>query len=259
VFRLGEVHLRSGDPFGLFERERVIRDEVELLVYPRVVPLRRLALPLHHPSMDVASPSSPMTDPTRTAAVRNYQPDDPRRLIHWPTTARRGALHVRVLEPATSLHVMLLLDLRGFSFGLYRDELLESVLSAFASVAVFLQSQGAPIALLANTLSPLVVPAGASVPHLQYVLECLARLSPRSGPPLVPWALDVLPRGDSVLLAACETTGDLERSISQLEDAGSRVMLLLAQRSDRRAALRYRDAISITPGCDVAARLEGRG
>ena len=44
VFRLGAVRLRSGDPFGFFERERALDDDVDLLVYPRVVPLRRLAL-----------------------------------------------------------------------------------------------------------------------------------------------------------------------------------------------------------------------
>src|SRR5579859_2720027 len=173
VFRLGQARLRTGDPFGFFERERLWRDQVELLVYPRVVPLRRLALPLHHPSMDVVSPSSPVADPTRTATVRDYRPDDSRRMIHWPTTARRGNLQVRVLEPATSLHVSLLLDVRGFVFGTYRDELFELTLSALASIAVFLQGQGAPVALLANTSAPIVVPPGASVPHLQHVLERL--------------------------------------------------------------------------------------
>jgi uncharacterized protein (DUF58 family) len=256
VFVLGQARLRTGDPFGFFERERVWRDQLELLVYPRVVPLRRLALSLHHPSMDVVSPSSPVADPTRTATVRDYRPDDSRRMIHWPTTARRGSLQVRVLEPATSLHVSLLLDVRGFLFGVYRGELLELTLSALASIAVFLQSKGAPVALLANTSSPLVVPPGASVPHLQHVLERLARFDPKPGPPLTPWALDDLPRGNTAVLAASETSADLERSIAQLEDAGFHVLLLLANLGG--TGPRRRGTISITPGCDLSARLEGR-
>src|SRR5260221_14521657 len=148
VFRLGQARLRSGDPFGFFERERTWDDRLELLVYPRVVPLRRLALPPHPPSLDVFSPSSPVADPTRTATVRDYRPDDARRMIHWPTPARRGSLQGGVLGPATSLHVSLLLDLRGFTFGVYRDDLLEQTLSALASIAVFLQGRGAPLALL---------------------------------------------------------------------------------------------------------------
>jgi uncharacterized protein (DUF58 family) len=256
AFRLGQVRLRTGDPFGFFERERQLQDDLELLVYPRVVPLRQLGLPLQHPALDLVSPSSPIADPTRTATIRDYRPDDPQRLIHWPTTARRGSLQVRVLEPATSLHVSLLLDVRGFSFGVYHDELLELTLSALASIAVYLQGEGAPIAMLANTSPPLVIPSGASVPHLQHVLEALARLKPRAGSTLVPWAIHQLPRGNTVVLAASDNTVDLRRSIARLQEAELTVVLLLATAHPGSAP---RWAVPITPGCDLAARLEGRG
>jgi uncharacterized protein (DUF58 family) len=258
VFRLGQTRLRSGDPFGFFERERVFSDRLEVLVYPRVVPLRRLGLPLHHPSLDVVSPRSHVTDPTRTATVRDYQPNDPQRLIHWPSTARRGSLQVRVLEPATSLHVSLLLDVRAFSFGLYRQELLELALSAIASMAVFLQSKGSPIALVANTQVPVVIPPGASVPHLQSLLESLARLSPTAGPGIVPWALDHLPRGDTVVLATSDVAPDLIACRAQLADAGLHSLLLLGCSERGRVDIRGADALRILPGCDLAAVLEGR-
>jgi uncharacterized protein (DUF58 family) len=255
VFKLGQICLRSGDPFGFFERERYFADNQEILVYPRVVPLRRLALPLHHPSLDAVTASSPMTDPTRTATIREYRPDDPRRLIHWPSTARRGALQVRVLEPATSLHVTLLLDVRGFPFGIYQGELLELMLSAIASIGVYLQSQAAPIAFMANTDPPTVIPPGASVPHLQQVLETLARLRPSSGPGLVPWALDYLPRGNSVVLVASDVAPELSRTIASLEDAGFHVLLLLA--TTGRPTLPRPGTIKVELGCNLTARLEG--
>jgi uncharacterized protein (DUF58 family) len=257
VFRLGDARLRTGDPFGFFERERPWSDDLELLVYPRVVPLQRLALTPEHPSMDVASPHSPVTDPTRTATVRDYRAGDPPRLIHWPTTARRGSMQVRVLEPATSLHVSLLIDVRGFTFGVYHDELLELSLSALASIAVFLQSHGAPAALYANTDPPLVVAPGASVPHLQHMLERLARLEPNAVPGRMPWVMDDLPRGNTAVLAASEVTPDLERSIVQLQDAGFQVRLLLAMNQPRPTPW-SQGTIAITPGCDLAALLEGR-
>jgi uncharacterized protein (DUF58 family) len=189
--------------------------------------------------------------------LRDYRPDDPQRMIHWPTTARRGSLQVRVLEPATSLHVSLVLDVRGFSFGIYYGELLELTLSALASIAVFLQNQGAPVALLANTNPPFVAPPGASVPHLQSILEGMARITPRPGPAIMPWALNDLPRGNTAILATSDLVADVERSIAQLEDAGFHVVLLLAVNGSS-SALKRPGTVLITPGCDVAARLEGR-
>jgi len=259
VYRLGQVRLRTGDPLGFFEREITIKEErpVELLVYPRVLPVRQLNLPLHHPSLDLVSPRSLVTDPTRTATVRDYRPDDPLRLIHWPTTARRGAMQVRVLEPATSLHVSLMIDVRGFTFGIYRGELLELSLSALASIAVRMQDAGFPVAWFANASPPMAVAPGASVAHLQRVLESMARLEPVAGPTLMPWALAELPRGSTVVLAASEMSSEISRAVDQLEEAGFTTLLMMAvSRTPVRAA--YPKTLYITPGCDVAAILEGR-
>ncbi len=257
VFRLGQIRLRTGDPFGFFERERSLQDNVEIMVYPKVVPLRRIDLPLHHPSMDVVSPRSPVVDPTRTATVRDYRPDDARKLIHWPTTAHRGALQVRVLEPATSLHVSLALDLRGFTFGVYRGELLDLVLSAFASLAVHMQEAGFPVAFYVNSNPPTALAPGASVGHLQRLLEAMARLEPVAGPPLMPWALSEVPRRSTVVLGASEMSSDMPSMLAQFENARIKVQPLLAvSRAPGRTA--RPNALYLTPGADVAATLEGR-
>ena len=181
-------------------------------------------------------------------------------LVWLSSTARRGELQVRVLEPATSLHVSLLLDVRGFGFGIYHQQLLELTLSALASIGVFLQTQGAPLSFLANTSPPVAIPPAASVPHLQQFLESLARLNPAPGPSLVPWALEHLPRGNTAVLTATDISPDINQSIARLEEAGFHVVLLLAIGDDRALSSRLpgRDLFKITPACDLAARLEGR-
>jgi uncharacterized protein (DUF58 family) len=201
------------------------------------------------------SPRSHVFDPTRTATVREYQPDDPQRLIHWASTARRGSLQVRVLEPATSLHVSLVLDVRGFTFGPYRDELLELALSALASMAIFLQGQDAPVGLLANTPVPLLIPRGATVLHLQALLEGLARLTPSADLPLVPWLFEHLPPGDTVVLVTSDVAPNLEGTIARLRERSVSPLLVVATTSDARIKV---DALRILPGCDLAAVLEGR-
>ena len=46
-------------------------------------------------------------------AVRPYVPGDAARLVHWPTSARRGELVVREHEPPPAVGVALVVDLRG--------------------------------------------------------------------------------------------------------------------------------------------------
>jgi uncharacterized protein (DUF58 family) len=262
AYVLGEQWLRVGDPFGLIERQARVAaaTRTEVIVYPRVVPLRRLGLPLHHPSLDAVSPRSPATDPTRTAGLRDYRPEDPLRLIHWPTTARHGRLQVRVLEPATSLRVSLALDVRGFWVGVYREVLLEQAISALASVAVYLHEQGQPVGLLANTDPPLEFSPGATVGHLQDILEALARLQTAPSVPLLPWLLGPLPRGATAVLAVSDVAPDLGLSLATLSEAGCRVLPILASSGTTRSlGPRWSHAIRLAPDSDLAAVLEGAG
>jgi uncharacterized protein (DUF58 family) len=258
AYMLSEQWVRVGDPFGLSERQIQASDRTEVVVYPRVVPLRRLGLPLHHPSLDAVSARSPATDPTRTAGLRDYQPDDPLKLIHWPTTARRGSLQVRVLEPATSLRVSLVLDVRGFWLGVYREKLLELAISALASIAVYLHEQGQPVGLLANTDPPLEIRPGASVSQVQQILEALARLQAAPSVPLLPWVLGPLPRGSTAVLATSDVTPNLEMHLETLTDAGCRVLPVLASSGTTRSlGPRWPNVVRLAPDSDLTTVLEG--
>ena len=167
-------------------------------------------------------------------------------------------MQVRVLEPATSLHVSLMIDVRGFTFGIYRDELLELALSALASIAVYLQDAGFPVACYANSQPPVAIAPGASVAHLQHVLESMARLEP-------------VGRADAHALGAGRATARQHRRAGRVRDvvgsgavdqsarrarASRRCSLLAVSRSPGQRA--RPGTLYLTPGCDVAALLEGR-
>lgn len=253
AYIVGPAHIRTGDPFSLFERDLVGLEQQELLVYPRVVPLRRLALPLRHPSLDVVGQRSLVTDPTRTAALRDYRPGDPQRLIHWPSTAHRGQLQVRVLEPATSLHVALLLDVR--SWRLYGEQLFEMAVSAIASIAVYLLDNSWPVALLANTEYPLTLAPGSDAAHLERILEALARVEPAFTWPLVPWVLGHLPRGSTAILATSDLAAELPATVARLAGTGRRPTLLLG--GTRAVPDLPAEVVRLTPDRDLEAVLEG--
>ncbi len=259
AYTLGAVRVRAGDPFGLGERERILPGRLDVIVYPRVVPLRRLALPLRHPLLDAASRRSLVTDPTRTAWVRDYQPGDPPRLIHWPATAHRGALQVRVPEPATSLQVSLVLDPASFDLvlRLYRDTLFELAVSALASLAVYLHQAGCAVGLYTTTQAETAVAPSASPGQLEALLERLARVEPCRAPDRPAAPVPRPPRGSAVALAVSDLALDLPTTVARLEQAGHPFAVLLATAGDRPVALPPERVVRLSPDADLAAALEG--
>jgi hypothetical protein len=90
---------------------------VQLPAPTTVAPRARIAKPRLGPVPDemFATASSRLTrgggDTVRT--VRPYVPGDPARLVHWPTSARRGELVVREHEPPPAVGIAIVVDLRG--------------------------------------------------------------------------------------------------------------------------------------------------
>lgn len=112
LFTLGPTTVRTSDPFGLFTVQVHTPVSRDFLVVPPVVSL---------PQIEVAPggragegrPRSYAPEPTVSAAsVREYVAGDSLRWIHWPTSARRGSLFVRLFDgvPAGDWWVMLDMD-----------------------------------------------------------------------------------------------------------------------------------------------------
>jgi uncharacterized protein (DUF58 family) len=115
VFRHAHVEVRSAAPLGVFQRRRVVvaRLARPIAVGPRPTHEQPVLQPL--PGGDAPAPL-PFTAPMPGDAVRSvrpYVPGDPARLVHWPTSARRGELVVREQEPAVVPGVAIVVDLRG--------------------------------------------------------------------------------------------------------------------------------------------------
>jgi uncharacterized protein (DUF58 family) len=122
VYRSLRFELRSSAPLGVFVRSRVVRAELpfELVVAPRPISqppaAAAVAYRLRERPLDVPVSVAPVGgggggDTVR--AVRPYVPGDAARLVHWPTSARRGTLVVREHEPPPAIGIALVVDLNG--------------------------------------------------------------------------------------------------------------------------------------------------
>ncbi|MGI5837650.1 MAG: DUF58 domain-containing protein [Chloroflexota bacterium] len=114
IYRIGPATVTSGDPFGFFPRSRKMDGTVKLVVYPRLIPLEKLALPPGFPLGEAKPRRWIFEDPSRTVGVRDYRREDSFRRIHWKATARRQQLQVKLHEPTTTLEVALFLALDTF-------------------------------------------------------------------------------------------------------------------------------------------------
>lgn len=121
VIRNIRVELRTSAPIGVFVRVRVVQIElpIELAVAPLPTPVPPPAAAAAHPRerpldgvLSVTSvPGHGAGDTVR--AVRPYVPGDAARLVHWPTSARRGTLVVRDHEPPSAFGIAIVVDLNG--------------------------------------------------------------------------------------------------------------------------------------------------
>ncbi|MEW6142552.1 MAG: DUF58 domain-containing protein [Chloroflexota bacterium] len=180
-YRLGPGCLRTGDLFGLYPVERIEPVNLDLLVYPMVMPVDLEKLKLTGLVGERAVPRTLYEDSSRTMGARDYQLGDPFKRVHWKASARRGELQARVYESTTSLSTMLVLDAAGFGGGGEDD--FELAVTAVASLAAAVSGAGSPVGLALFSGQEVVLPASAGRDRLLDILEALARVEPSATPP----------------------------------------------------------------------------
>lgn len=178
VYRVGPPHLRIGDFFGFFLKERREIRTLEIIVYPKLIRLKPLPLP-RRDFFGVPGTESPVQDPVYILGTRNYQHNQPARHIHWKASARHDRLQEKVFEPTVQEKVLLVLEVDQFVEMGAVDEF-EHTLEAMASLAVQLNRKGYALGFATNGVTtgggPALVPVAGSPRQLAAVLEVLARL-----------------------------------------------------------------------------------
>jgi uncharacterized protein (DUF58 family) len=184
-YRLGPARAVSGDIFGMFRTDHSFSTFNWLIVYPRVLPIEDLGLPPKDPFGDVKARQKIFEDPSRTIGVRDHQPEDEFRRIHWKATARRQELQVKVYEPTTSFTTVVLLNVATFDkywLGTI-PELLERCITVSASICHYAAEKRYVVGLVANGCiprsdQPIRVLPGRDPQQLTRILEALAAVTP---------------------------------------------------------------------------------
>lgn len=112
VYDLGNAALSCGDLMGL---DRFWKDQqlhTPVTVYPNILDNEDLPYPVSRFLGDAIRKNQLHKDPFFVRGVRDYQPGDLIRDIHWPATARSGELQVRVHDSTARTRLMVLLNVQ---------------------------------------------------------------------------------------------------------------------------------------------------
>lgn len=235
-YSIGPVSYQSGDIFTLFTIERQYQDLNTIVVYPEVSTLDELGLPAKEPFGDLKIRRSLFTDPVKTRGIRDYQPQDRFRDVHWKATARRGELQTKIYDPSTGMTLAVFLNVATMPkhwMGFY-PELLEKVISVGASMANYGVDQGWGVGVYANGTfpgsdQPIRVPPGRSPSQLTHILEALAAVTEFATASIDVMMLresPTLPWISTIVLVTAVVTDEIMVSLLRLQEAGRRVVLL---------------------------------
>ncbi len=256
-YQLGPVHLRSGDMLGLFPGEVILPHFQSLLVYPRIVPLGKLRLPLNELIGESAASRNLYEDMSRTAGTRAYRPDDPLKRIHWKASAHQSQLQVRQYESTTSLNLLLVLDVFSFAGDIEDNaEMFELALTIAASTADEVCRQQLSFGLLANSFPEIEIPVSNGRQQLLTILETLARMESVSRLPLEKY-LDKhtvnLPYGTTLLLITHNVSDSLLAAVQKLRREGNSLLLVYVGTGDLAASISGIPIISVRSIADFSS------
>src|SRR6478752_1399876 len=109
VIAVGPARTVRGDPLGVLRRTVEFSQVQELFVHPRTSHLESLGAGLLRDLEGTVTEDHSMSD-LAFHALREYQPGDDRRYIHWRSSAKAGKLLVRQFLDTRRSHVTIIVD-----------------------------------------------------------------------------------------------------------------------------------------------------
>ena len=176
VYQLAPYRLVCGFPFGLFEGCYAYRDENEILVYPRVYPVRSNVIERVPSAAQACTQADESGD--EYYALREYVVGDDIRRIVWRVSARMGKWIVREMARHNTRLVMLALDTTYNPSLEDFDGHFEEAVEVIASVAIMLLRRRHEVSIITPEE---FLPGGDGKGQERRVLRLLARIGPTDG------------------------------------------------------------------------------
>ena len=171
------VRFRTGDFFGVFEKETTIDCHNKLLVYPSFVDVVYRPLENRYDQGMTTSNVKIQKDTTMATGIREYQPGDRFSWIHWKTFARTNELMTKEFEERQSHDVLIILDRESSS-------VFEPMVTFTASMVRSIIKKGAQVGMVSIGEDHASFPIRGGEAHQRQLYYHLAKVLPNSRFPL---------------------------------------------------------------------------
>ena len=280
TYRVGRLHVRSGDPFGFFSRETVMGDPTSVVVFPRIVELPYLRLPASTVDGNAASRQRTEAASPLVTGIRPYSHGDALNRVHWLSSARHQELQVKEFEVEHAADLWVLLDLdRSAHAGVGLEASSEVAVSAAASMALRTLADNRAVGLYATARRHQLLTPDRGQRMAQKALYLLANVEADGATPLAEAILHIQPRlrrGMTLAIITGSTNREWVRALAGLRRRGAGAMVVLLERASfggrggpeveaelgavRHALAEYGvEQHLVRPGDNLAEALGGRG
>jgi len=257
VYALGPLRVSVSDPFGVFQRIAGIALPGAAVIFPR--PLSLLT-DLDEGGTDIRGTISGELALASDSGMdfyglRDYQPGDELRRIHWPATARHGKITVIEFERGTSGSVVVVLDTKhGTEYGEGMETTLEVGVRIAASLAHWALTNDGTACLAMDTATEARWEQVDYPDQERQILEALAWAQADGRLPVsavAEWAAARIPTGATAVILTAAPDANLPAVVQWLTDANAHVAVLTPEADS------FGTAAGLSPEMEHALRIAG--
>jgi len=241
AYDAGNVALTVGDLFSMNAENLQLYTPAQILVYPKLLGDQDLPLPVSRLQGDLIVRRHVITDPFLINGIRPYQPGDQRRDIHWPATARMGALQVKTHDYTADTKLLVIINgqMSENQWGDlmdYEQNVIEHAISIAATVCLKVLEGGVAAGFACNM--PLegnegttILPPERNAGRDEELLSAFARLKVHRSRNFLTFLEDLsYLRNTDILLLSSYISPLLEEKMAMLRALGNTVTVHLLDR-----------------------------
>ncbi|PEI92755.1 DUF58 domain-containing protein [Bacillus pseudomycoides] len=202
------VRVKTGDLFGMMEKEVTFSVPDTFLVYPQYVDITYRQLENHFEQGALSANINLAKDSTVSVGVREYKPGDRFSWIDWKATARTNNIMTKEFEQQRSHNIMIFMDRT-------QSPLFESVVTFTASIVRAALKQNSPASFVSVGKERTIFPLDNGDTQLQQIFCHLAKVQADSVFPLsrsVEMELRKIYQPVTIILVTSDLSPDIQKA-----------------------------------------------